>query len=61
MTFFYRQSTKDGQWRWRLVANNNEIIAHGESYKNKADCLHAIELIRKGAAQAEVNLSNKSD
>lgn len=61
MKFFYRQSKHDGQWRWRLVANNNEIIAHGESYKNKADCLHAIDLIRKGAAQAEVTLSDKVD
>lgn len=34
-----------GQWRWRLRAANSEIIAHGESYLNKGDCLHAIELV----------------
>ena len=33
-------------WRWRLRAANNQIIASGESYANKVDCLHAIELIR---------------
>jgi uncharacterized protein len=32
-------------WRWRLKAVNHEIIADGESYKNKKDCLHAIELV----------------
>ena len=47
----YRQfkgtpSTGKGQWRWRLRAGNHEIIASGESYVNKADCLHVIELIK---------------
>ena len=34
------------QWRWRLQAANHKIIASGESYYNKADCLHAIGLMR---------------
>ena len=43
MTFeLYRES---GEWRWRLRAGNHEIIASGESYKNKADCLHCIALL----------------
>ncbi|MNR41201.1 hypothetical protein D3C85_1595620 [compost metagenome] len=47
----YRQSkgtpsTGKGQWRWRLRAGNHETIASGESYVNKADCLHAIGLIK---------------
>lgn len=33
------------QWRWRLVAPNGEVIAQGESYGRKEDCLHAIELV----------------
>ncbi|MET1067388.1 DUF1508 domain-containing protein [Pseudomonas prosekii] len=46
----YRQSkgtsnTGKGQWRWRLRAGNNETVASGESYVNKADCLHVIKLI----------------
>jgi uncharacterized protein YegP (UPF0339 family) len=36
-----------GEWRWRLRATNGEIIAHGESYQNRGDCLHAIELVKK--------------
>lgn len=37
---------KQGFWRWRLRAANNEIIASGEAYENKADCLHAISLVK---------------
>ena len=41
--------------RWRLVAANGKSVADsGEGYKNKADCLAAIELIKKGAAGAAV-------
>ena len=34
------------EWRWRLKARNGEIIASGESYKNKSDCVAAIGLIQ---------------
>jgi uncharacterized protein YegP (UPF0339 family) len=36
------------QYRWRLVAGNNEIIASGESYRAKSSCINAIGLV-KGA------------
>lgn len=39
-------SSSGGQWRWRLRAANNEIIASGESYRNKQDCLAAIALVK---------------
>jgi uncharacterized protein YegP (UPF0339 family) len=39
-----------GQWRWRLYAANNKIIANsGEGYFNKADCLSAIALVKSSA------------
>lgn len=43
----YYQIYKDisGLWRWRFRGGNHEIVASGESYVNKADCLHAISLI----------------
>ena len=43
----YKQSAgmMYGEWRWRLVSGNGEPIASGESYKNKADCEEAIDLI----------------
>lgn len=36
-----------GQWRWRLLAANNRIIANsGEGYWNEGDCLSAINLVK---------------
>jgi len=37
---------KAGEFRWRLRAGNKEIIASGEGYTAKHDCLHCIDLIR---------------
>lgn len=35
------------QWRWRAIAVNGRILADsGEGYYNRADCEHAIQLIR---------------
>jgi uncharacterized protein YegP (UPF0339 family) len=55
----YRQTrgtsqTGKGQWRWRLRAGNNETIASGESYVNKADCVHAISLIKRTQDQTPI-------
>jgi hypothetical protein len=42
------------QWRWRLVAANNRIVANsGEGYWNKSDCLSAVGLV-KGSNTAPV-------
>jgi uncharacterized protein len=44
-----------GYWRWRLFAANNQNVANsGEGYTNKADCLHAISLV-KGSGSAPVH------
>lgn len=46
MTYYYYQDSLK-QWRWRLRAANNKILADsGESYVNKADCLSAIDLVK---------------
>lgn len=42
------------QWRWRLRAANNEKIASGGSYRNKQDCLRAIELLKSTNASTPV-------
>jgi len=35
------------QWRWRYDARNGKTIAvSSESYVNKSDCEHAIELMK---------------
>jgi uncharacterized protein YegP (UPF0339 family) len=45
---------KAGEWRWRLKAEKGEILADsGEGYKNKKDCLDAINLV-KGSKDAKV-------
>jgi uncharacterized protein YegP (UPF0339 family) len=44
-----------GEWRSRLRAINGQTLADsGEGYRNRNDCLHAIELIRRGAGNAPV-------
>lgn len=45
---------KKGEFRFRLKAGNGEIIAVGEGYKTKANCLNGIESVKKNAAEAEV-------
>jgi len=44
-----------GKYRWRLKASNGLIVAaSSQGYKGKADCQHAIDLIKKGASGARV-------
>jgi len=51
---YYLYKDASGQFRWRLQAGNNRIIANsGEAYHNKQDCLAAINLV-KGSAAAPV-------
>jgi uncharacterized protein YegP (UPF0339 family) len=51
---YYVYQDSQGQWRWRLLAANRQIIAtSGEGYVRKTDCLHAIDLV-KGSGSAPV-------
>jgi len=61
MSLFQYYKDKRGEWRWRLRANNNEIIASGEGYKNKKDCLHAVDLIRDLSPDAEIRVYTSQD
>ena len=45
---------KKGEYRFRLLATNGQVIANGQGYKSKASCLKGIESIRKNAPEAEV-------
>ena len=42
------------QYRFRLVAPNNKIIAVSESYNSKAGCINGIKSVRRNAPRAEV-------
>lgn len=50
----YRSGVVRRGWRWRLRANNGQIIADSaEAYVSKADCLHGISLVQ-GSAGAPI-------
>ena len=42
-----------GEFRFHLKAANGEIIAQGEGYQTKEDCLNAVELVKK-SCNAEI-------
>lgn len=53
MTYYMRRDAAN-QWRWRLRAANNRIIAEsGEGYQNREDCLAAISLVQ-GSGSAPI-------
>jgi uncharacterized protein len=44
-----------GEYRWRLVASNGQIIANsGEGYKAKDSALNGIESVKKNAPIAKI-------
>lgn len=46
---------KSGEFRWRLVAHNKQVIATcGQGYSDKRDCMNGIESVKKHAADAVV-------
>ena len=55
MAKFEIYKDKRGQFRWRLRADNNQIIASGEGYTSKAGCKNGIESVRKNAPKAKID------
>ncbi|MGP0068731.1 MAG: YegP family protein [Isosphaeraceae bacterium] len=52
---FETYEDKAKEHRWRLKATNGQVIAtSGQGYKDKRDCEHAIDVIKKGAEKAKV-------
>lgn len=55
MAQFQVYEDSSGEYRWRLLADNNQVIAtSGEGYKAKADCKHGIEVVKSVASKAQV-------
>lgn len=51
---FHVYEDSAGEWRWHLKAANGRVVADsGEGYRDRADCLHGIELV-KGSKDAPV-------
>lgn len=45
---------KAGEFRFRLKAGNGQIIATGEGYTTRANCINGVESVKKNAPDAEV-------
>ncbi len=43
-----------GDYRWRFRADNNKVVASGEGYGSKDDCVRAVGPIKEQAPQAGV-------
>jgi uncharacterized protein YegP (UPF0339 family) len=43
-----------GQYYWRIVASNGQVLATSETYYNKADAQSAAESVRSNAGSAPV-------
>ena len=44
-----------GEFRWRLVASNGQMIANsGEGYKSKESAKNGIDSVKKNAASAAI-------
>jgi uncharacterized protein YegP (UPF0339 family) len=53
--FFWVYRDAKAEWRWRFYAPNEKIVAvSGEGYKNRADCEHAIQLVKRYAPPAPI-------
>ena len=44
-----------GQFRFRLKANNGQVIATGEGYKTRAGVMNGIASIKKNAAGTSID------
>ena len=51
---FEVQKDKAGEFRFRLKAGNGQIIATGEGYTTRANCINGVESVKKNAPDAEV-------
>jgi uncharacterized protein YegP (UPF0339 family) len=55
MAKFEIYKDKRGEFRWRLKADNNQVIATREGYKSKAGCKNGIESVKKNARKAKID------
>lgn len=45
MTEIFRD--QDGQWRFRVLGNNREIVATSEGYSREADAVRGLKTLRR--------------
>ncbi len=54
MKFTIHKSAKNGQFWFRVVASNGQILATSEMYTARASAVNAIESIQKSAGSAPI-------
>ncbi|WP_284292722.1 YegP family protein [Luteimicrobium album] len=54
MKFTIQKSEKTGQYWFRIVASNGNILASSEQYAQKSSAVSAVESIKQRAGDAEV-------
>lgn len=59
MAKFQIYKDRKGEFRWKLLADNNQVIATGEGYASKAGCKNGIDSVKKNAPKAEVEDQTK--
>ncbi len=52
--YFAIRKNESGQFSWRAVADNNEILAASETLASKEACLNAIDVVKGEAGAAEI-------
>ncbi len=55
MKFTIQKSAKNGQFWFRIVASNGQILATSEMYTAKASAMNAIESIKKSVGSASID------
>ena len=48
-------------WRWRLCADNDQVLAHGAAYPNLQACLSAISLVYDADRRTPVVFATTGD
>jgi uncharacterized protein YegP (UPF0339 family) len=43
-----------GEWSWQLCSAEGGAVAHGGGYRTEAECLSAIDLVRRAAGSAPI-------
>lgn len=52
--YFVIRRNSAGQYWWRAVGDNNEILCASELMMSKQSCLHGINVVKSGAANAPI-------
>lgn len=54
MAYFVVYKDSRGEFRWRLKANNHEIVATGEGYIQKQSAINAVNWVKTNAVYAPI-------